>query len=159
MAYVIKLHKMAFYDNLWHMPYDIIVIKCTNMGIKRTVSIRRIDLWGSEPLESKKKLSKKWKNWNVNFSFVFLDECLCKKDHNFRHGSGPRISISFFASGHLNPTAHFWPWNKYFCGKKYFSAHPIVHLIRGSFVASWVLLTEYPNLVFHPIPIQFEMDV
>ena len=24
------------------------------MGIKRTVSIRRIDLWGNEPLESKK---------------------------------------------------------------------------------------------------------
>ena len=24
------------------------------MGIKRTVSIRQIDLWGSEPLESKK---------------------------------------------------------------------------------------------------------
>ena len=96
------------------------------MGIKRTVSIRQIDLWGSEPLESKKK-AKNAKNWNVNFSFVFLDECLCKKDHNFRHGSGPRISISFFASVHLNPTAHFWPWDKYFCEKKYFSAHPTEH--------------------------------
>ena len=34
------------------MPYDI--IKYANMGIKRTVSTRQIDLWGSEPLESKK---------------------------------------------------------------------------------------------------------
>ena len=28
------------------------------MGIKRTVSIRQIDIWGSEPLESKKKMKK-----------------------------------------------------------------------------------------------------
>ena len=95
------------------------------MGIKRTVSIRQIDLWGSEPLESKKNEAKNAKNWNVNFSFVFFDACLCKKDHNFRNGSGPRISISFFASGHLNPIAHFWPRDKYPSDKKYFSAHPI----------------------------------
>ena len=29
------------------------------MGIKRTVLIRQIDLWGSEPLESKKKIMQK----------------------------------------------------------------------------------------------------
>ena len=32
----------------------LILIKYGNMGIKRTVLIRQIDLWGSEPLESKK---------------------------------------------------------------------------------------------------------
>ena len=32
------------------------------MGIKRTVSIRRIDLWGRKPLESKKNEAKNAKN-------------------------------------------------------------------------------------------------
>ena len=32
------------------------------MGIKRTVSIRQIDLWGNEPLESKKNEVKNAKN-------------------------------------------------------------------------------------------------
>ena len=36
------------------MPYDKNVINYANMGIKRTVSIRQIDLWGTEPLEPKK---------------------------------------------------------------------------------------------------------
>ena len=30
------------------------------MGIKRTVSIRQIDLWGSDPLELKKKNGAKY---------------------------------------------------------------------------------------------------
>ena len=41
------------------------------MGIKRTVSIRQIDLWVIEPLESKKNGAKNSKNLNVNFSYVF----------------------------------------------------------------------------------------
>ena len=41
------------------------------MGINRTVLIRRIDLWGNEPLESKKMKQKMQKNLNVNFSYVF----------------------------------------------------------------------------------------
>ena len=37
------------------------------MGIKRTVSIRRIDLWGSEPLESKKNEAKNAKKTEMLF--------------------------------------------------------------------------------------------
>ena len=40
------------------------------MGIKRTVSIRQIDLWVIEPLELKIE-AKNAKNLNVNFSYVF----------------------------------------------------------------------------------------
>ena len=97
------------------------------MGIKRTVLIRRIDVWGSEPLESKKMKQKMQKNEMSIFPLYFWTNAFVKKDHNFRHGSGPRISISFFASVHLNPTAHFWPWDKYFCEKKCFSTHPNDH--------------------------------
>ena len=60
------------------------------MGIERTVSIRQIDLWGSEPLESKKmkqKLQKTeisifplyfWEN-----SFVILKGKIGKEDAIF----------------------------------------------------------------------------
>ena len=41
------------------------------MGIKRTVSIRRIDLWGSEPLESKKMKQKMQKNEMPIFPIYF----------------------------------------------------------------------------------------
>ena len=35
------------------------------MGIKRTVSIRQIDLWGSEPLESK-KIKQNWQKTEMS---------------------------------------------------------------------------------------------
>ena len=41
------------------------------MGIKRTVSIRRIDLWGSEPLESKKIKQKMQKTEMSIFPMYF----------------------------------------------------------------------------------------
>ena len=46
---------MAFYD-AYHMTQN--VIKYANMGIKRTMLIRQIDLCGSEPLASKKMMQK-----------------------------------------------------------------------------------------------------
>ena len=57
------------------------------MGIKRTVSIRQIDLWGSEPLESKKMKQKMQKTemsifplyiWAI--SFVILKDKIGKED-------------------------------------------------------------------------------
>ena len=51
-------------------------MKYGNMGIKRTVSIRRIDLYGCEHLESK-KMEQKCKKWNVDFSYVLLGKFLC----------------------------------------------------------------------------------
>ena len=41
------------------------------MDIKRTVSIRQIDLWGSEPLESKKIMKKMQKTEMSNFPLYF----------------------------------------------------------------------------------------
>ena len=110
------------------------------MGIKRTVLIRQIDLWGSEPLESNKIMKKT--EMSI-FSFVFLDKCLCKKNRNLRHSSGPRISISFFASGHLNPTALFWPWSNYFYEKNIFQQ---TLLIKSFWWLSWY--KDWFNLVW-----------
>ena len=53
----IQYHETPIDDNIWNIPFDIKchkVCQYANMGIKRTVSIRQIDLWGSEPLESNK---------------------------------------------------------------------------------------------------------
>ena len=41
------------------------------MGIKRTVSIRQIDLWGSEPLASKKMMQKMQKTEMSIFTMYF----------------------------------------------------------------------------------------
>ena len=41
------------------------------MGIKRTVSIRQIDLWGTEPLETKKIMKKMQKTELSNFPLYF----------------------------------------------------------------------------------------
>ena len=43
---VIKWHFSSFHDILWHMAYDIECHSYVNMGIKRTVLIRQIDLGG-----------------------------------------------------------------------------------------------------------------
>ena len=45
----VKWRFMTIYDTC-HITQN--VMKYANMCIKRTVSIRQIDLWGSEPLES-----------------------------------------------------------------------------------------------------------
>ena len=49
------------------------------MGIKRTVSIRRIDLWGSEPLESKKMKQKMQKTEMSIFPMYFWANSFVKK--------------------------------------------------------------------------------
>ena len=41
------------------------------MGIKRTVSIRQIELWGTEPLEPKKIRKKMQKTEMANFPLYF----------------------------------------------------------------------------------------
>ena len=41
------------------------------MGIKRTVSIRQIDLWGTEPLEPKKIMKNMQKTEMSNFPLYF----------------------------------------------------------------------------------------
>ena len=41
------------------------------MGIERTVSIRQIDLWGTEPLESNKIMKKMQKNEMSIFPLYF----------------------------------------------------------------------------------------
>ena len=46
-------------------------MKYANMGIKRTVLIRQIDLWGSEPLESKKMKQKMQKTEMSIFPMYF----------------------------------------------------------------------------------------
>ena len=52
------------------------------MGIKRTVSIRRIDLWGKKPLELK-KWSKNCKKLKCQFCFVILKCKIAKEDAIF----------------------------------------------------------------------------
>ena len=49
------------------------------MGIKRTVSIRRIDLWGRKPLESKKMKQKMQKNEMSIFPLYFWTNAFVKK--------------------------------------------------------------------------------
>ena len=49
------------------------------MGIKRTVSIRRIDLWGNEPLELKKMKQKMQKNEMSIFPLYFWTNAFVKK--------------------------------------------------------------------------------
>ena len=49
------------------------------MGIKRTVSIRQIDLWGSEPLESKKIKQKMQKTEMSIFPMYFWTNAFVKK--------------------------------------------------------------------------------
>ena len=68
MAYVTNCHKMPFYD-----------IKYGNMDIKRTVSIRQIDLLGSEPLESKKIKQKMQKTEISIFPMYFWANSFVKK--------------------------------------------------------------------------------
>ena len=41
-------HKLSFYDILWHMSCDINVINHSNMGIKRTVLISIVDIFGAK---------------------------------------------------------------------------------------------------------------
>ena len=49
------------------------------MGIKRTVSIRRIDLWGRKPLESK-KIKQKMQNTEMSiFPMYFWANSFVKK--------------------------------------------------------------------------------
>ena len=54
------------------------------MGIKRTVSIRRIDLWGSEPLESKKMKQKMQKTEISIFPMYFWANSFVKKNRKGR---------------------------------------------------------------------------
>ena len=54
-------------------------MKYVNMGIKRTVLIRRIDLWGSEPLESKKIKQKMQKTEMSIFPLYFWANSFVKK--------------------------------------------------------------------------------
>ena len=49
------------------------------MGIKRTVLIRQIDLWGSEPLESHKKMKKMQKTEMSIFPLYFWTNAFVKK--------------------------------------------------------------------------------
>ena len=49
------------------------------MGIKRTVSIRRIDLWGRKPLESKKMKQKMQKTEMSIFPLYFWTNAFVKK--------------------------------------------------------------------------------
>ena len=48
------------------------------MGIKRTVSIRRIDLWGNEPLESKKMKQKMQKTEMSIFPLYFWTNAIVR---------------------------------------------------------------------------------
>ena len=54
-------------------------LKYGNMGIKRTVSIRRIDLWGRKPLESKKMKQKMQKTEMSIFPIYFLANSFVNK--------------------------------------------------------------------------------
>ena len=49
------------------------------MGINRTVLIRRIDLWGNEPLESKKMKQKMQKTEMSIFPLYFWTNAFVKK--------------------------------------------------------------------------------
>ena len=49
------------------------------MGIKRTVSIRRIDLWGKKPLELKKMKQKMQKTEMSIFPLYFWTNAFVKK--------------------------------------------------------------------------------
>ena len=50
------------------------------MGIKRTVSIRRIDLWGRKPLETKKMKQKMQKTEMSIFPMYFWANSFVKKN-------------------------------------------------------------------------------
>ena len=54
------------------------------MGIKRTVSIRKIDLWGSEPIESKKMKQKVQKSEMSIFPRYFWANSFVKKNRKER---------------------------------------------------------------------------
>ena len=54
------------------------------MGIKRTVLIRRIDLWGSEPLESKKMKQNMRKTEMSIFPMYFWANSFVKKNRKGR---------------------------------------------------------------------------
>ena len=54
------------------------------MGIKRTISIRRIDLWGNEPLESKKMKQKMQKTEISIFPMYFWANSFVKKNRKGR---------------------------------------------------------------------------
>ena len=60
------------------------------MGIKRTVSIRQIDLWVIEPLESKKMKQKMQKNGMSIFP-MYLGKFLCKKESKRQVARGSSI--------------------------------------------------------------------
>ena len=49
------------------------------MGIKRTVSVRRIDIWGSEPLQLKKMKQKMQKNEMSIFPMYFWANSFANK--------------------------------------------------------------------------------
>ena len=62
--------------------------------------------------------------------------------------------ISFFASGHLNPITHFWPWDKYFWWMKIFT-YPQPKTSRGLLVNKFFYL-EVPHgyKIFDPHLVQ-----
>ena len=65
------------------------------MGIKRTVSIRGIDLWGSEPLESKKIKQKMQKTEMSIFPLYFWTNAFVKKTAIFDTVPGHRFQFRF----------------------------------------------------------------
>ena len=84
MAYVIKWQKMAFYDILWHMPYDIKCHQVCQYGYQKN----RLDQnnWskGCRIFFQEQNLTQNPKNWNCNFSFVFFRRFL----YNFQRICG-----------------------------------------------------------------------
>ena len=42
MTYIIESHKMTFCDILWHISFDINVMKYGDMSIEKIVSLRQI---------------------------------------------------------------------------------------------------------------------
>ena len=90
------------------------------MGIKRTVLIRQIDLWGSEPLESKKKMKKMQKTEMSNFPLYFwpnsfeLIKCTALPGVTFKYSEKiPKPSWHIYTynpslGGHMDKKSELW---------------------------------------------------
>ena len=77
-------YKISFYDNLWHMPYDIKCHQVCQYGYRKN----RLDQnnWskGCRIFFQEQNLTQNPKNWNCNFSFVFFRRFL----YNFQRICG-----------------------------------------------------------------------
>ena len=93
------------------------------MGIKRTVSIRRIDLWGIKPLESKKMKQKMQKTEMSIFPMYFWANSFVKKKAILNTLPVWILNFCFFSGVHIGTCAQKSGLALFECWKKCISLH------------------------------------